>query len=105
MKELQRRSGWRQSGGRLLVATHERSLSSLFTVEPGLPQCWTCCRHGADEEKLARCKAVTRKGGESVRLKGEGKLVCRGKVLAEEGAVTNVRGRALGLKVCWGKQQ
>jgi len=40
-----------------------------------------------------------------VRLKGEGKLVCRGKVLAKEGAVTAVRGRALGLKVCWGKQQ
>ncbi|KAJ6912292.1 hypothetical protein NC651_014860 [Populus alba x Populus x berolinensis] len=60
-------SGWRQSGGRPLVAAHERSLSSLFTVEPGLPQCWTCCRHGADEDKLARCKAVTVKGGVSQR--------------------------------------
>ncbi|KAG6754711.1 hypothetical protein POTOM_040505 [Populus tomentosa] len=36
------------------VAAHERRLSSLFTVEPGLPQCWTCCRRGADEDKLAR---------------------------------------------------
>jgi hypothetical protein len=31
----------------------------LFTVEPGLPQRWTCCRRGADEDKLARCKAIT----------------------------------------------
>ncbi|KAJ6921662.1 hypothetical protein NC652_015555 [Populus alba x Populus x berolinensis] len=99
------KAGWRQSGGRLLVAAHERRLSSLFTVEPGLSQCWTCCRRGADEDKLAKCKAIMRKGWESVRLKREGKLVCRGKVLAEEGAVTAVGRRALGLKVCWGKQQ
>jgi len=58
-------SGWRRSGGRRLVAAHERRPCSLFTVEPGLPQCWTCCRHGADEDKLARCRAVTVKGGDS----------------------------------------
>jgi len=58
-------SGWRRSGGRRLVAAHERRPSSLFTVEPGLPQRWTCCRRGADEDKLARCKAITVKGGVS----------------------------------------
>ncbi|KAJ6968361.1 hypothetical protein NC653_036349 [Populus alba x Populus x berolinensis] len=45
-------SGWRRSGGRRLVTARERHPCSLFTVEPSLLQCWTCCRHGTEKDKL-----------------------------------------------------
>nr|TKS12606.1 hypothetical protein D5086_0000062110 [Populus alba] len=101
---LSRRSvpGEKNKHGQFLGFTKERGMSSLSLAKKGrLAERW----NGDQREREKKGAKMAEKRRESVRLKGEGKLVCRGKVLAEEGAVTNVRGRALGLKVCWGKQQ
>ncbi|KAJ6961331.1 hypothetical protein NC652_000293 [Populus alba x Populus x berolinensis] len=45
-----------------------------------LPERW----NGDQRESEKKGAELAGKGGESVRLKGEGKLVCRGKVLVEE---------------------